>query len=78
MIKHLQLGNDTIWINTMIRNEADMCRMAEKQQKASTTPLSRTFSVPLTKRKRTFDQTKEVQQAANEPSLQEETTQLSP
>jgi len=78
MIKHLQSGTDTIWINTMIRNKTDMCRIAEKSQKASNKSRSGTFSALPTKRKRAFDQAQEVQQVVNEPSLHEETTLLSP
>lgn len=62
----------------MIQKETDMCRMVEKQQKASAKPLSRTISVPLIRRKRAFDQPQEVQQATTKPSLHEETAQLSP
>ena len=55
----------------MILNETGMCRIVEKPQKVSTTPLSGTFTVSLTKRKRTLDQAQEVLQAATKLDREE-------
>ncbi len=78
MIKHLPLGEKSIWIAMMIRNEIEMCHTTEMAQKACTYGLSRQLEVAMKKRKRALDQIQIASIFTLDPTLPEETTQLSP